>query len=86
MYTFTSNRCLLYVLVSILLYILVSILLCKLVSILLYTSQYTPLYTQTILRTDDMDPAGDVIQSLAAYLGIEVRSVTHRKLVLSLFL
>ena len=38
----------------------------------LYTSQYTFLYIQTILRTDDMDLAGDVIQSLAAYLGIEV--------------
>ena len=28
--------------------------------------------TQVTLQTDDMDLAGDVIQSLASYLGIEV--------------
>ena len=49
----------------------------------LYTSQYTLCIPQTVLRTDDMDLAGDVIQSLAAYLGIEVGS--YPKLVLRFF-
>jgi len=30
------------------------------------------LLTQVTIQTDDMDLAGDVIQSLASYLGIEV--------------
>ena len=33
---------------------------------------FSPYVTQVTLQTDDMDLAGDVIQSLASYLGIEV--------------
>ena len=33
--------------------------------------------TQVTLQTDDMDLAGDVIQSLASYLGIEVYTAVN---------
>ena len=33
---------------------------------------FSPYVAQVTLQTDDMDLAGDVIQSLASYLGIEV--------------
>ena len=38
----------------------------------LHSFNFSHCVTQVTLQTDDMDLAGDVIQSLASYLGIEV--------------